>query len=139
MLTVKWDDLPVERDPADGDAEDYGDMTGQWGAAYDSWRAEELLSSSKTSTPSRVSPSTGCTTWPRTRSHGATTGRPSTPALAGGGTEMKLHPSAERVLATLTDTPDGLPSRQLAVMLRYTPRPVLHPSHPLPPAGPIPR
>lgn len=42
MLTVKWDDLPVERDPADGDAEDYGDMTGQWGAAYDRWRAEEL-------------------------------------------------------------------------------------------------
>ena len=48
---------------------------------------------------------------------------------------MKLHPSDERVLATLTETPEGLTSRQLAVMLGYTPRTVRQAVHRLRQAG----
>jgi hypothetical protein len=44
MLTVPWDELPVERDPEDGDAEDFkvDEMTG-YEAAYERWMMEETL------------------------------------------------------------------------------------------------
>ena len=46
MLTVPWDELPVERDPADGDAEDFTvtELTG-YDAAYERWMMEETLAS----------------------------------------------------------------------------------------------
>jgi len=44
MVQVKWDALPVERDPEDGDAEDLQremqDELSQWQAAWDRWRDE---------------------------------------------------------------------------------------------------
>lgn len=49
MLQVKWENLPVERDPDDGDAEDdlklMADMGGApgWQAAYERWMKEDLM------------------------------------------------------------------------------------------------